>query len=135
MERPATYWMLQPIRKYATFSGRARRAEYWWYILLYTLIYTGATLIDIALLGLERVLEFGIGPMTGIVTLALLLPGIALTVRRLHDRDKSGWWLLIALIPVLGGLFLLIQYVQRGTDGPNRFGPDPLGPDVGTVFE
>ena len=61
-----------------------------------------------------------------IAALALFLPGLAVSIRRLHDRDKSGWWVLLAFIPLIGAIILLIWFIMRGTQGPNRFGPDPL---------
>jgi uncharacterized membrane protein YhaH (DUF805 family) len=127
MEKSATQWMVEPIRKYASFSGRARRAEYWWFQLFFTLLFTVLTIVDMMVFGFDP--ESGDPPtnlFVGLAALALVIPSIAVGVRRLHDRDKSGWWLLWGLLPLIGGLILLYQYVQRGTVGDNRFGPDPL---------
>jgi uncharacterized membrane protein YhaH (DUF805 family) len=66
-----------------------------------------------------------LGLLSGLYTLAVLLPSIAVTVRRLHDTDRSGWWILLGFIPIIGGIILLVFYVLEGTRGPNRFGPDP----------
>ncbi|WP_439534463.1 DUF805 domain-containing protein [Polymorphobacter sp.] len=129
MDRSALQWALEPLRKFATFSGRARRAEYWWFSLFVMLIAIALTAVDFMLVGAERLEEYGIGPLGGLFSLALVIPGLAASIRRLHDRDKSGWWLLWGLLPVIGGLILLIQYVQRGTVGDNRFGPDPVPAD------
>jgi uncharacterized membrane protein YhaH (DUF805 family) len=129
MNKSALQWALEPFRKYATFSGRARRAEYWWFTLFIGVLFAGLTMVDIALLGMETIDEYGIGPVAGLSSLLVVIPGLAVTVRRLHDRDKSGWWLLWSLLPLIGGLILLIQYVQRGTVGDNRFGPDPVPAD------
>ncbi len=86
-------------------------------------------MIDSMVLGAK---EYGIlGSLFG---LAILLPAIAVTVRRLHDTDRSGWWIFLGLIPIIGSLVLLFWYVSRGTEGDNRFGPDPLGANVGEVF-
>jgi uncharacterized membrane protein YhaH (DUF805 family) len=126
MEKSAMQWMVEPIRKYATFSGRARRAEYWWFGLFVGLVVFGLTMVDMLLIGADAMAEYGAGPLTGLFSLAIIIPSIAVTVRRLHDRDKSGWWLLWSLLPLIGALILLIQYVQRGTAGDNRFGTDPL---------
>lgn len=107
-------------QKYMDFSGRAARSEYWYYILAY---FIGSIVVSIVG-GL-----FGENTQTvllGIYSLALLLPTLAVAVRRLHDLDKSGWWILIGLIPLIGGLILLFFYVQKGTAGPNRYGSDPL---------
>lgn len=111
-------------RKYAVFSGRAPRAEYWWFTLF--LLLAGFAL------GLADTLFFltpaeQTGPLNTIFTLATLLPSLAVGARRLHDVDRSAWWLLLWLVPVLGWLILLWWTVQPGTRGPNRFGPDPLG--------
>jgi uncharacterized membrane protein YhaH (DUF805 family) len=135
MEKPATYWMLLPLKKFATFSGRAPRAEYWWFVLFTVLVTMGLTILDFALFGTETVNEYGIGPLGAIATLAFFLPSLAVTVRRLHDRDKSGWWIFINLIPLIGFIYLFYQYVSRGTAGSNRFGPDPLAEDMAAVFE
>jgi uncharacterized membrane protein YhaH (DUF805 family) len=123
--------MLQPIRKYADFQGRARRSEYWSFVLM---IFG----IEIVLAVVFNVLGGGMGggfsPAALIVgciyflgLLYLFVPSIALAFRRLHDTDRSAWWLLVALIPVLGALALLVFYLLDGTPGPNRFGQDPKG--------
>lgn len=111
--------------KYARFSGEARRAEFSWvgrFVLLGNLLF-----------GALGGLRFGAAPdgqpvslLGAPVSLAMLLPNIAVGMRRLHDRDMSGWWYLLILVPILGTLLLLWLFVQKGTDGPNRFGPDPL---------
>jgi uncharacterized membrane protein YhaH (DUF805 family) len=126
MDKSAIQWMVEPFRKYASFSGRARRAEYWWFTLFVALVIAGLTIVDTMIIGMESIETYGIGPLGALFSLALLLPSLALTVRRLHDRDKSGWWILWALLPLIGGLILLYQYVQRGTIGDNRFGADPI---------
>lgn len=108
--------------QYAGFSGRARRAEYWWFTLFAVLVTVVAVVIDMVL---------GTYPAVyAIAVLALLLPSLAVTVRRLHDTDRSGWWLLIALVPLVGGITLLVFDLIEGTPGPNRFGPSPKHPEV-----
>ncbi|SFC93087.1 DUF805 domain-containing protein [Tropicimonas isoalkanivorans] len=107
------------IQKYVQFSGRARRPEYWWFALFNFLGSIISQMIDRLLFGPD------VGVLAAIWGLALLLPSIAVGVRRLHDLEKSGWWLLIALIPIIGFLVLLYWFVQKGTEGPNRFGPEP----------
>jgi uncharacterized membrane protein YhaH (DUF805 family) len=127
MEKSAFQWMVEPIRKYATFSGRARRAEYWWFYLFFALLFGVLTAVDAVVFGYDIETGDPTGNiLAGLAALALLLPFLGVAVRRLHDRDKSGWWLLWGLVPLIGGLILLYQYVQRGTVGDNRFGPDPL---------
>lgn len=116
------------LRKYVVFSGRACRSEYWWFTL-------ATMLINIAVRILLVVVSFVATPLTLIVSLigvviglGLFLPSLSVCVRRLHDKDKSGWWLLLGLIPLIGAIVLLVWFCQRGTIGPNRFGPDPLAP-------
>jgi uncharacterized membrane protein YhaH (DUF805 family) len=104
------------LSKYATFSGRARRSEYWWFYLAYVLAYVVAAIID-ALLGV-MVLEV-------VIVLAVLIPSLAVTVRRLHDVGRSAWWLLIALIPLAGPIVLLVFSCEDSQAGPNRWGPSP----------
>ncbi|MEE4361380.1 MAG: DUF805 domain-containing protein [Pseudomonadales bacterium] len=112
-------------QRYARFTGRAQRAEYWYFYLFVTLIYLVTTLIDV-LLGLFS-LELGIGPVGALASIALAVPSISVTVRRLHDTDRSGWWMLILLLPLIGAIVLVVFTVQAGTAGTNRYGPDPLG--------
>jgi uncharacterized membrane protein YhaH (DUF805 family) len=102
---------------YATFSGRASRSEYWYWTLFTIIASVVAEIIDSVL---------GLGLVGFIVSLALLLPSIAVAVRRLHDIDRTGWWLLIAFTGV-GIILLIVWDCIQGTTGPNRFGPDPLG--------
>ena len=108
-------------QNYVNFSGRAARSEYWFWTLFSVLVSIAASLID---LGLFTSLNFS--PLSTIVSLGLLLPSLAVSVRRLHDLDRTGWWLLLVLT-VIGDILLLIWFCMRGTIGPNRFGPDPLG--------
>ncbi|HDQ03719.1 MAG TPA: DUF805 domain-containing protein [Deltaproteobacteria bacterium] len=116
-------WYLEVLKKYAVFSGRARRKEYWFFVLFNIIITVILALIDIKM-GLFSA-EAGIGLLTGIYLLAILIPSIAVVVRRLHDTDRSGWWILISFIPILGGIILLIFMVLNGTPGENRFGANP----------
>ncbi|HWC94496.1 MAG TPA: DUF805 domain-containing protein [Pseudolabrys sp.] len=105
---------------YVNFSGRAQRSAYWWWALFYFIVLIVADILDVVIFGSPSALY-------AIATLAMLLPTLAVGVRRLHDTDRSGWWLLIALIPLVGIIVLIIFFVQQGTTGPNRFGPNPLG--------
>ena len=116
-------WYLKVLRNYVGFSGRARRKEYWMFYLVTLLISIGLVIIDSVTGTLNA--QVGWGLLSGLYTLAVLLPSIAVSVRRLHDRDKSGWWLLIAFIPLIGGIVLLVWMVMEGDRGDNRFGPDP----------
>jgi uncharacterized membrane protein YhaH (DUF805 family) len=110
--------------KYVEFNGRARRAEFWWFILFVFVVSTILSLIDMALF--EGVLQ-DIGPLSAIFTLITLIPAIAVTARRLHDVGRPGWWQLLFLLPVIGFLVILFWAVQKGTEGPNDYGRDPLG--------
>lgn len=114
--------------KYVTISGRAPRSEYWWWFLFVLLGQIVFGIIDGALFGASPESPGILGALFG---LAILLPSICVAGRRLHDRDMSAWWLLLALIPIIGFLVLLYFYVTPGTNGPNRFGPDPLRPGSG----
>ncbi|HEX2559544.1 DUF805 domain-containing protein [Phenylobacterium sp.] len=130
--------MFQPLRKYADFNGRARRAEYWLFTLLMILISLPLSVIS-GVAGAAD--ETGAGAVGGslillLVMLGLIIPSIAVTVRRLHDTNRSGWWILISFIPLVGGLILFVFSVLDGTPGPNNFGPDPKGrgDTLATVF-
>lgn len=123
MDKSATQWMVEPLRNYANFQGRARRKEYWWFELLVIVVSFVLSIVDTMIFGATFA---GIGMLGGMAALALLVPNLAVGVRRLHDRDQSGWWLLLGAVPLIGGLILLFWFVQRGTVGDNRFGADPL---------
>jgi len=112
--------------RYTDFSGRSSRSEYWWAFLAIMIGYVVIGVIS-ALMG-ETIGSI----LIGIAVIAILIPSIAIAIRRLHDTDRSGWWYLLSLVPIVS-LVLLIFYCQKGTSGPNRFGPDPLGSDV-SVF-
>jgi uncharacterized membrane protein YhaH (DUF805 family) len=111
--------------QYAGFGGRARRSEYWWFFLFSILVGVVTSILDIALGTDFEGSVTSSGLFSLIANLALLLPSLAVAVRRLHDTDRSGWWILIALIPLIGAIVLLVFFVQDGTPGPNRFGPSP----------
>ena len=118
-------WFLTALKKYAVFAGRAQRAEYWYFILIYVIIALALNYLDRAL-GLT-----GTGGDTGILTtlfgLAMLLPTLAVGARRLHDTGRSAWWLLLALVPLIGSIVLLVFFVLDSQPGDNRYGPNPKG--------
>jgi uncharacterized membrane protein YhaH (DUF805 family) len=114
-------------KKYADFSGRARRKEFWMYQLFYLIISIALSFID-GLIGTYS--SAGIGLLSTIFGFVSIVPMIALATRRLHDINKSGWWQLIGLIPLIGAIVLFIFFVLRGTDGENRYGSDPLAPQT-----
>ena len=153
-------WAVRPFRKYADFTGRAPRAEYWWF-------YLATVVVQIPLGIIDRAIGGGWNPLSSLFSLAILLPWLAVSVRRLHDIDRTGWWLAAFFLPfvviviwmaaVVGANFpgtapaptgsvlvgmivaivatlilaivMLVFMVTQGTEGPNRFGPDPYGPD------
>ncbi len=104
-------------RNYARFSGRASRSELWFWTLFYVLVLIAGSVVD-SLLGLSFI--------GGIASLVLILPTISAQVRRLHDRDRSGWWWFICFVPLVGPIVMFIWFVLKGTRGDNRFGRNPL---------
>jgi uncharacterized membrane protein YhaH (DUF805 family) len=114
-------------KRYADFNGRARRKEYWMFYLFYMITLIILSFID-GFLGAYST-ESGMGLLSGIFLLVSIVPYIALTTRRLHDTNRSGWWQLIILIPIIGPIVLLVFLVLKATEGENRFGPDPLALD------
>ena len=139
--------------KYATFSGRASRSEYWWFILALMIFGIVITLVfsllaggfEALLLNPEGFLGSGAGlvfvGISGLLYLAILIPSIAVTVRRFHDKNLSGWWylalILLGFVPFVGflaSIATLVICVLKGTEGPNKFGPDPLGGGEAEIF-
>jgi uncharacterized membrane protein YhaH (DUF805 family) len=116
--------MFQPLRKYADFQGRARRSEYWLFTLLIVIVDTVFFVLS-ALAGQDGLMNLVIMCLLVLVSLGLFIPSLAVSFRRLHDTDRSAWWLLIGLLPFIGGLVLLVFTLLPGTLGANRFGPDP----------
>ncbi|WP_233247673.1 DUF805 domain-containing protein [Caulobacter endophyticus] len=120
--------MFEPLRKYAQFSGRARRSEYWLFALFTFGVGVAISILRLIISGPQS-LESGNFDALGLVSLAFSLatfiPSLAVGFRRLHDTDRSAWWILIALIPLIGVIVLLVFYILPGTTGPNKYGPDP----------
>ena len=104
--------------KYVTFTGRAMRSEFWWFALFTVL---GNAVCEI----IDRMI-FGFGLLGGIAALVLILPQLAVAVRRLHDTGRTGWWLLIGLVPLVGWIVLIYFYVQPSDPGDNRYGLRPV---------
>ncbi|WP_202385460.1 DUF805 domain-containing protein [Altericroceibacterium endophyticum] len=140
-------WMLLPLKRYADFSGRSRRKEYWMFALLNVLVILAGILIGLLLSGGSADYASMSGgwmiaaALLGIWFLAIFIPSLAVTVRRLHDRDLSGWWYLgmvvASAIPFVGfiaSIAFIVVTLLPGTDGPNRFGPDPKNPAQADVF-
>jgi uncharacterized membrane protein YhaH (DUF805 family) len=143
-------WATLPFKRYAEFTGRSRRKEYWMYTLLVICAAIVAYLVD-SLLGLPKILAV-YGPLFLLLELVVLVPSIAVGIRRLHDTNRSGWWLLIcygpalvsmllplvgivnlglamilSIVTLIGAIVLIIFFVLEGTRGPNQYGPDPKG--------
>jgi len=125
-------WMVMPLKRYADFSGRSRRKEYWMFVLLQLLIIIGICIIAVIFGGFSPDISGGMPAgggllmgLLGLFTLAFIIPSIAVQVRRFHDQDKSGWFVLLNLIPYIGGLVVLVFMCLDGTRGTNRFGEDP----------
>lgn len=115
-------WYIAVLKKYAEFSGRARRQEFWMFVLINFVISVLLALVDTAL--------GDAGLLGGIYSLAVLVPALGVSVRRLHDINKSGWMLLIGLIPLIGLIVLIVFYAKEGDAGDNAYGPNPkLAPE------
>jgi uncharacterized membrane protein YhaH (DUF805 family) len=104
--------------RWCTFSGRAGGTEYWWFVLFGTIVFGLASLLDHAVFGRDALLG-------AICALVFLMPYFAVAVRRLHDTNRSGWWLLLLVVPLVGNIVTLIWFCTPSTPGPNRFGPMP----------
>lgn len=111
-------WYIQAIKNYFDFSGRARRKEYWMFSIISAVITLLLSIID-SLLGIQL--------LTSLYSLFVLIPNLSVSFRRIHDIDKSAWWFLISLIPVIGAIVLLIFSILPGTIGANKYGDDPKG--------
>ena len=123
-----------PLKRFADFQGRSRRKEYWMFQLGIILAYIVAA-VFIGIVGAvfgETASGIVMLPLF-LVVLGIFVPALAVTVRRLHDQDKSGWWILINFIP-FGGIVLLVFMCLEGTQGPNQYGPDPKNPYDEEVF-
>lgn len=107
----AADWYVEVLKKYVVFTGRAQRAEFWWFVLINFII--------------AVVLGWISETLSSIYGLAVLLPAIAVSIRRLHDTGKTGWWILLNLLPIIGTIILIIFYVQDSDPGDNEYGPNP----------
>lgn len=144
-------YMFLPLQRYADFNGRSRRMEYWMFALFLFVVYMVAWFVLGAMFATSMPPASEIGPdgqmspeaAAGMMTamgpmfivfcllwLVFLLPSLAVTVRRFHDQDKSGWMVLLMFVPIIGGLIVLIFMLLPGTEGPNRYGPDPKQADI-----
>jgi|RhiMethySRZTD1v2_1073278.scaffolds.fasta_scaffold99419_5 uncharacterized membrane protein YhaH (DUF805 family) len=119
-------WALMPLQKYAVFSGRSRRKEFWMFVLFTFVVEIVLAIID-AIIGTYNT-ALGIGLLSGLFYLAILVPSIALNTRRLHDIGKSGWFQLLFIIPIVGFILWIIWMVRDSDDGVNKYGPSPKAP-------
>ncbi len=130
-------WYIAVLKKYLVFNGRASRSEYWYFVLFNIIVSAILTAIDIAIgsgtaetamsADAGASVSVNAGVLSLVYALAVFLPGLGVTIRRLHDTDHSGWWIFINLIPLIGGIIFLIFLVKDSTEGDNRFGPSPKG--------
>ena len=138
-------WMLLPLKRYADFNGRSRRLEYWMFHLAVSIVLVAviACVFAFAVSARDGNRDFpvGLGIFIGLFTigwLAIIIPSIAVQVRRFHDQDLSGWLVLLGFIPYVGALVIIVFMCLPGTKGDNRYGPDPLDPEgverLGSVF-
>jgi uncharacterized membrane protein YhaH (DUF805 family) len=133
-------WMLMPLKRYADFSGRSRRKEYWMFYLFVILVLAALAALA-AVFGAfpstgEEPSTFGLlfFGLMGIFGLGIIVPSIAVAVRRFHDQDKSGWFYLLGFIPYVGGIIMLVFMCIEGTRGSNRFGADPKDENAPDIF-
>jgi uncharacterized membrane protein YhaH (DUF805 family) len=137
-------WYVKVLKQYVDFSGRARRTEYWMFTLFNVIISIVLAAVDGLLFGTGSFaassaagsvgFSASLGTLGTIYALAVLLPGLGAAVRRLHDTDRSGWWVLIALIPIVGGIVLIVFLATAGNSGPNRHGADPKALASGAAY-
>ena len=114
------HWYIDVIRRYTDFDGRADRPEFWWFGLINLIISLLVWGIGVGAFG------FLTGELLAVLYgLSTLLPVLGVDIRRLHDTNRSGWWMLIALIPIIGGIILIVFFASAGTQESNRFGPQP----------
>ena len=109
-------WYLNPLKKYVQFDGRASVKEFWMFFLC-------NFIVELIIGFIQGILDISI--LGGIYSLAILLPSLALAIRRLHDQSKAGWWILVSLIPLIGWIWYIVLMCLSGTVGPNQYGEDP----------
>ena len=116
-------WYLLVLKKYSVFSGRSSRKEYWYFVLFNVLISIVLMVADVMIGTFDS--ETGFGLLNGIYTLAILIPSLAVSVRRLHDTDRSGWLCLLLLIPLVGAIILIFFFAEDSQPGENQYGSNP----------
>ncbi len=116
-------WYIKVLKQYADFNGRARRMEYWMYVLFNVMVAFILLLID-NIIGIAFE-DIGYGPLYLLYCFAIVIPSIAVAVRRLHDSGRSRWWILISLVPLIGGIWFLVLMLMDSDPGDNQYGPSP----------
>lgn len=116
-------WFQTALRKYAVFTGRSQRSEYWYFVLFYFLIALALNFLDMMAGTMYGTAEIGL--FSGLFGLAMVVPSLSVGVRRLHDIGKSGWWLLLGIIPLIGGIILIVWACRDSAPGTNAYGPNP----------
>ncbi len=117
-------WATLPLKRYMQFDGRSRRKEYWAFFLLMLAAYVVAGILD-GILGMGAMIGGLYGPLSLLAALFFVIPSFAVGIRRLHDTDRSGWWILIGFVPLIGALVLIYFFILEGTRGSNQYGADP----------
>ena len=136
-------WYFQALKKYAVFNGRAEKKEFWYFSLFVVIFSIVLAVIDAFIPGFDTFFEIplpeqlnatygspystpsGMGLLSGIYALAMAIPSLSIAVRRLHDTDRTGWWFLLILLPLIGIIVLIVFWAKDSTPGENRYGPDP----------
>lgn len=130
-------YMWMPLKRYADFSGRSRRQEYWLFFLGIMIAFIALTIITGMTVGFEGA-DGDLPSLTlmviGVMAMAIFIPSLAVQVRRFHDQNRSGWFVLLGFIPYIGSLIVLVFMLLPGTPGDNRFGPDPRDENLDEVF-
>ena len=116
-------WYIQVLQQYAVFSGRSRRKEYWYFVLFNVIVTLVLTIFDKGIGTFNETTGYGV--LSGIYSLAVILPALGVAIRRLHDIGRSGWWILIGFIPLIGVIVLIIFFVKDSQPGDNQYGPNP----------
>jgi uncharacterized membrane protein YhaH (DUF805 family) len=114
---------INAFKKYAVFNGRTSRKEFWMFV-LFNIIFSVAAVILDNILGLSS--DSGYGIFSGLYSLVMILPALGAEIRRLHDIGKSGWWIFISLVPLIGAIWLLVLLAKEGDPGDNAYGPEPI---------
>ncbi len=125
-------WYIKVLKQYADFEGRARRKEFWMFSLIHFLIVMALQTLMFMVGGMnpESSLGLVISGILGLYGLGVFIPSLAVSVRRLHDTNRSGWWVLIGLVPIIGLIVLIVFYVQDSQPGANQYGDNPKGIDT-----